>query len=294
MAVSIGITGYSGFIGKSLLPVLVDDDKISKIYLLGRRDANQKETKTRWIKFDLENPSNNEDLELDVLVHVAGKFQKKTVDAESKEYFLTNVFGTYNLLTTFRPKHLIYVSTVDVYGVTSKVITEELQANPANYYSMSKYLGEQIANLVLGNSRVTVLRLGNVYGENDYSSKLIPLAFKKLTAKEKITIFGKGDYTRDYIYISDVVNIVKSFILKAKPGLYNVVTGESTRVKDVVKYIIDLYKVGEDNIELVPSDIQQISIKFDNSKLLSALGAYKFVKLDDGLRKIYDNRQIIF
>ena len=174
----VGITGYNGFIGKHLLKALADDRKIQRLVLIGRRSIEKTPNKVAWVPFDLTKEYRGEPIKIDTLIHLAGEIKKNPHDEKSKEYFESNVFGTYNLLKNFQVNHLIYASTVDVYGKAVRKITEKTHANPSDAYSFSKFLGELLSKYILSPTRVTVLRIGNVYGDSDNSSKLIPSVFR--------------------------------------------------------------------------------------------------------------------
>jgi len=293
MKKTVGITGYNGFVGRGLISKLIDDNEFEEITLIGRNTPIQNDSKINWIKFDLSNQYHGVGVSLDLLIHLAGKIKKDINSSEFKEYYDANCFGTFNLLRNFNTRHLIYISTVDVYGNKQEEISEHHKVKPIDAYSISKYFGELVSKYLLGQNRVTILRLGNVYGSSDDSLKLISTVFRKFARGQKVTIIGDGNYTRDYIYIDDVLDIINIFTQKKVAGIFNVVTGNSNRIIDVVETIRKLYGIDNSFLEFVSSSSKQASIKFNNSKLLSVLGPYHFKQIGDGLSEIYEYKKNI-
>lgn len=288
MKINIGVTGYSGFVGRHLIQSLINKTKIGNIELIGRSPPTQMLDTIKWVKFDLIEPYEGEQIQLDTLIHLGGAIKKGAKDDKSKEYFDTNVFGTYNLLRNFQVTHLIYTSTVDVYTKTHGKITEMSVIKPPDEYSFSKFMGESVCRNILPPSRVTILRLGNIYGSSDDSSKLIPSAFRNLSKGLNVPIYNGGQYTRDYIYIGDVINILNIFIDKKRAGIFNVVSGNSTSIINVVTKIQRLLGGNKNLIEFESLPISQFSIEFNNSKLLSVIGDYHFKDLEVGLKEMYE------
>ena len=288
MKINIGITGYNGFVGRHLFQSLINNNKIKNITLIGRTPPAQMLDRIKWVKFDLIDPYQGDQIQLDTLLHLGGAIKKGAKDNKSKEYFGTNVFGTYNLLKNFQVTHLIYTSTVDVYSKTLGNITEKSAIKPPDEYSFSKFLGESVCKNILPPGKVTILRIGNIYGSSDDSSKLIPSAFRNLSKGLNVPIYNGGQYTRDYIYISDLINILNVFIEKKKAGIFNVVSGNSTPIINVVKKIQKLLGVDKNLIEFRSLPISQFSTEFNNSKLLSIIGDYHFKDLEVGLKEMYE------
>ena len=147
--------------------------------------------------------------------------------------------------------NIIYTSTVTVYGDTKNInINENYLPNPMSVYDKHKLVCE---NLLLTHSkfsqiRTNIFRLSNVYGKSSGKSKsknrgivnnIIKLAIKG----KKLTIYGNGDYLRDFIHIEDVVNL----LLKIKRGkanniVYNLCYGKSYKLIYLFKTIINLLK----------------------------------------------------
>ncbi|MBK7869014.1 MAG: NAD-dependent epimerase/dehydratase family protein [Ignavibacteriales bacterium] len=127
-----------------------------------------------------------------------------------------NFMGTQTVLEAAhqnKVKRVTFASSSAVYGDTQIFpITEENPDNPLSPYGLSKLLGEKLCrfyNTAFGLS-VVIFRFFNVYGprQNPFSeySAVIPKFLSIIKDGGTPTIFGDGEQTRDFIYISDLVH----------------------------------------------------------------------------------------
>ncbi len=146
----------------------------------------------------------------------------------------------------------------------------------------------------IGNTRHTVIRHSNIYGPYDKfdleKSHVFAATITKVMAAKnggRITIWGSGEEERDLLYVSDLVDFVKSAIEKqtAVFALYNAGYGSSICVKELAKEIIGLS--GKDiKIEY---DLSKPNIKtklcLDTAKAKKELGWSPKVSLKEGIEK---------
>jgi UDP-glucose 4-epimerase len=160
---------------------------------------------------------------------------------------------------TAYPKPVVYASSAAVYGDHgSRPINERAFTKPLSAYGADK-LGcdhhARVASLVHG-VPVTGLRFFNVYGprqrpESPYSG-VISIFCDRLAAGKSVTIFGDGYQTRDFIYVSDVVNALILAMDRAstgaalvdrssgKPLVLNVCTGRQTSIRTLATVVSQL------------------------------------------------------
>jgi len=126
-----------------------------------------------------------------------------------------NVVGTLNLLESARldgVQSFVYSSSSSVYGDTPKLPkVETMPETPMSPYAVSKLTGEKYCKVYnqLYGLRTVGLRYFNVYGPrqdptSEYSA-VIPKFITRLLAGEQPVIYGDGRQTRDFTFISDVV-----------------------------------------------------------------------------------------
>jgi len=151
----------------------------------------------------------------DGVIHLAALASVPASFKNPVETYEVNFIGTENILAAAlqqKVKHVTFASSSAVYGDTELLpITEETPDNPLSPYGLSKLLGEKLCrfyNTAFG-LRVTVFRFFNVYGprQNPFSeySAVIPKFLRIIKEGGTPTIFGNGEQTRDFIYISDLV-----------------------------------------------------------------------------------------
>jgi nucleoside-diphosphate-sugar epimerase len=210
----------------------------------------------------------------------------------------TNVSGTLNLLITSKDakvKRLVYASSSSVYGNSSELPKVETQKpSPLSPYAVSKLAGEhycQVFYRVYGLETV-ILRYFNVFGYNQdpYStySAVIPKFISCMSRKESPTIFGDGFQSRDFTFVSNVVeaNLKATESGSAVGEIINVASGRSYTLLNLIAKInsilgfeiepvFDSPKIGEIKHSLA-----------DVTKANKLLDYFVEVDFDEGLRRI--------
>ena len=161
-------------------------------------------------------------------------------------YFDVNVKGTLNILNQSvknNIKRFIYIASSSSYGIPKKYPTpENSKIDPQYPYALTKRLGEE---LVLHYSKIynlnsTSLRFFNVYGPRARTSGTYGAVFgvflAQKIANKPYTVVGDGTQTRDFTYISDVVDsIIKVFKKKNISGeIFNVGSGKTVSVNRII------------------------------------------------------------
>ena len=145
-----------------------------------------------------------------------------------------------------RPKPIVYASSAAVYGDRgSQPIHEQVPGMPLSAYGADK-LGcdhhASVAGRVHG-LPVVGLRFFNVYGprqrpDSPYSG-VISIFCDRIAAGKSVTIFGDGHQTRDFIYVSDVVEALLLAMDKVSvnPSVFNICTGQETSIQTLARII---------------------------------------------------------
>lgn len=147
-----------------------------------------------------------------------------------------NVTGTANVLNcavAVGTKKIIFASSAGtIYGDAERLPTPETAPLlPISAYAASKQLGEawiEYYQRAYG-LQFTIFRYGNVFGvrQDPYGEAgVIAIFAQRLHNGEATYIFGKGNKTRDYIYISDVVNANVLALKKGRNQIYNLGHGK--------------------------------------------------------------------
>lgn len=213
---------------------------------------------------------------------------------------------------------LVYASSVAVYPMDRQfspnaVFSETDQAfepgtyrlslNPDGGYGWAKLVGELQLNLMEGIA-IGIARIFNVYGENEplgETGHVVGDLIRKaiLYPKEEFRVWGSGEQTRDFLYVSDCVDALLrleekiSNLNESQSNLYesplitNIGSGKATSIREVAKKIIE---ASGKNIEPI-YDFQKltgpISRTADITRARALLNWQPKVSLDDGLRRTY-------
>jgi UDP-glucose 4-epimerase len=247
---NILITGGAGFVGSNLG---------KRLYFLGYSVVSIDNYSTgsennhiegiEYIKEDIiSNIDYNTYGKFDAIVHCAAKARIKQSFIDDKEYFHTNILGTYNI-TKYAAQNCIPI----VYIGTSSHHSGKF----SNPYTFTKDVGEDIIRLYQQNFSLlaSITRLYNVYGPNELMDDNGTLIGKwKYNYKNNLPfiIYGDGSKRRDFTHVDDVCDAIIKIIINHKYGFeFELGRGENysiSEVADMFQYNNIIYKpdlVGE-------------------------------------------------
>ena len=255
------VTGGAGFIGSNIVEELVkrgDAVKVIDNFLTGKREnISSFLDKIEFIEGDIRDSDVcNRALEgVDFVLHQAAL---PSVPRSIEDPLLTteiNIKGTLNILLASREakvKGFVFASSSSVYGDDPNLPKkEDTVGNPLSPYAISKLTGEkycQVFHQIFGLSTVC-LRYFNIFGpRQDPSSQyaaVIPNFITRMLKGEGPTIFGDGEQSRDFTYVSNVVeaNILASKAQGASGEVFNIACGERTSVNALVSKLNEILKV---------------------------------------------------
>jgi FlaA1/EpsC-like NDP-sugar epimerase len=260
------ITGDKGFIGTNL------KNKLNTLGLSWQA-ASLEEGKDLSIRSQV--------MELppaDIVFHLASNIPQKTNGGYEKDIeTMKNIIEFCEMNNSV----LIFPSSSAVYGDADDIVNENSVLNPINEYGKSKMYCERLFNESQING--AILRLFNVYGENQYEKFVIPSIIKGVK-DGKITI---SLAKRDFVHISDVIEAMlkAAIICKDKKEILNIGSGESAELKHVADVIESL--LNKQTIREYQNNLGNIkSIRADMEKTKRVLNWEPEIKLEDGLRRI--------
>lgn len=187
----------------------------------------------------------------DVIFHLAALPRVQRSMKYPLETHRVNVDGTLNVLLAAKEqgiKKFVFASSSSIYGEQDHLpFTEEMKPNPMSPYGLHKLIGEQYCLLFnkLWGLEVICLRYFSVYGpgmspNGDYAL-LIPKFIKYMSNDKAPIINGDGEQTRDFTFISDVV---EATLMAAQSdisgGVFNIGFGKGTSVNKVAGMINQL------------------------------------------------------
>jgi len=190
------------------------------------------------------------------VVHFAAQSHVQNSFEDSIKFTHDNVLGTHTLLESSRKygkiEKFIHVSTDEVYGESMNELnelhkTEHSILCPTNPYAATKAGAELIAQSYSHSYKMPIIitRGNNVYGQNQYPEKLIPLFVKLLKEDKKVTIQGKGESVRAFLHAYDTAKAFECILEKGKIGeIYNIGCDEGMEysVMEIAKILIKMIK----------------------------------------------------
>lgn len=214
-----------------------------------------------------------------------------------QDYFHSNVDGTFSVLEVARKaniKRFMYTASSSCYGIPDKFPTDEsADIRPEYPYALTKRLGEEIALHYAKVYKLPVvsLCLFNVYGPRSRTAGTYGAVFgvflgQKLAGKP-YTVVGTGEQTRDFTYVTDIVD---AFYTAAKSDIvgerFNVGSEHTYSVNRLVK----LLGGTEENIVHIPKRPGEPDCTWaDTSKIAKALNWRPKVTLEEGVQHMLDN-----
>lgn len=163
----------------------------------------------------------------------------------------TNIGGFLNMLVAARDagiKRFVFAASSSTYGDSESLPkVEEVIGRPLSPYAITKYVDELYADVFARTYGIEFigLRYFNVFGRRQdphgaYAA-VIPLFVKKLMAHEQPVINGDGEYSRDFTYIDNVIQMNMRALTTSNPEavnqIYNTAYGERTTLNQLVSYL---------------------------------------------------------
>jgi len=213
---------------------------------------------------------------------------------EPLQYHRANVDGTVSVLEASRAhnvKRFIYTASSSCYGIADQLPTPETAPIKPEYpYALTKYTGEQYAlhwNSVYKLQCVS-LRLFNVFGPRSRTSGAYGAVFGVFLAQKiagrPYTVVGDGTQTRDFTFVSDVVDaFVRSAESQVEGEVFNVGSGGTYSVNLLVELL------GGDKIYIPKRPGEPDCTFADITKISQILGWEPKVAFDDGVKSMIDN-----
>ncbi len=289
------VTGATGFIGSYLCREVVRrDNDVFALSHSGKTAKVQQLLQDR--KFHL---LTGDILDADMMADIIGDngitdifhLAARLPDGDSTDdfqvYFDANTQGTLNVLraaSQHNVKNFVYVSTMSVYSEPPYYlpVNESHPISPPTPYGITKLGGELMCELFSGPMRLIVLRYGGVYGQYQYERDVVPVFLNQALHNNAITVYGNGQQSTDFIYIDDVVTGTILAWEKGEPGVYNIASGEETRIIDLAEKIKSITGSGSEITLSGKSTDRPFRFVMDIEKARKDLG-WSPRSLDEGL-----------
>jgi UDP-glucose 4-epimerase len=294
------VTGGAGFIGSNLVDKLIKvGHKVIVLdnFCTGRRSNLSQHNKKflKIINVDITSAKVEKYFrKVDFVFHLAGLADIVPSIENPEKYFEVNVTGTLRVLEAAKKnkvKKFIYAASASCYGIPKKVPTKETSEIKTMYpYALTKFQGEQLVMQWFKNYKLPTisLRFFNAYGLRSRTSGAYGAVFGVFLAQRisdrPLTVVGSGNQTRDFIHVSDLVNVILKAAKSPQKGkIYNVGGGKEVKINKIVKLI------GGRRISIPKRPGEPDRSLADISKITKDMNWRPRVNINEGVKELLKN-----
>jgi UDP-glucose 4-epimerase len=299
------VTGGAGFIGSHTVDALRATSSYD-IAVLDDLSSGKRERLHPTVRFYHVDIRNSEEVCLvmerehpEILLHLAAQLdvrksvEKPVFDAD------VNIGGFLNLMEAGRKRGLrrvIFASTGGaIYGEQESFPCDERhKCRPLSPYGVSKLATE--AYLFFYKTQYGIdyvaLRYSNVYGPRQDphgEAGVVAIFCGRMLARQSCTIYGDGEQTRDYIYVSDVVRANVAALEQPASGAFNIGTGIETSVNRLFNLLAGIAGAVEAPVRAPQRPGEQRRSVISPARAASELNWRPQVSLAEGLKLTFES-----
>lgn len=294
------VTGGAGFIGSHIVDALVR--RHIKVYVIDDLSTGSRKNlnpNVQFYKMSVVDPAAAQlvaKLKPDIVFHLAAQIDVRCSVEDPPADARVNIMGTLAIAHVSAKagvKKFIFTSSGGaMYPDTLRPpYSEKTLDDPLSPYAIAKRSAEMYLSFEhrIHGMKTVVLRLANVYGPRQalrggYAG-VISVFARQLIKKEKAVINGNGKQTRDYVYVSDIVQAHMLAMEKMVTGTFNIGTGIQTSVNTLFHHINKLTGARQKETYGPACKGEVMRSALDARKARRELGWTPKVKLDEGLKK---------
>ncbi len=266
MQKNILLTGGAGFIGSHVVRLFVNKYSNYNIinldaltYAGNLENLKDIEDKPNYF-FEKANILNTDTLtnifseyNITDVIHLAAESHVDRSIVSPLDFIYTNIIGTVNLLQAAKKywkdnlnEHRFYqISTDEVYGTLGSegLFIETTPYSPNSPYSASKASADHFVRAYGETYGIpyVITNCSNNYGPNQFPEKLIPLFINNIIDKKPLPVYGKGENTRDWLYVIDHARAIDVVFHQGKnKATYNIGGVNEWKNIDLVKLLCKL------------------------------------------------------
>jgi UDP-glucose 4-epimerase len=239
------ILGSEGFVGHNLVKGL------SKKHEIICADIYENSSHKNYSKFDVTDSISVENTvkDVDVVINLVAHSLVSSIDGPVKNANV-NIMGLLYILEACRKnniKKIIFTSASSMIGEPqTSTVAENHLATPKTAYGITKLTSEHYLQLYkdMYDLDFVIFRFFNIYGPYQKNG-LIPTLYSRIKNNQPLTVFGKGDQIRDYVFIEDIIEFFEkaSNSTIADNQIFNMGTGIGTSILEIIEYFSKILKI---------------------------------------------------
>jgi len=295
------VLGGGGFLGSHACDALLAHGCRVRVFekqYVGKENIQHAIKDIEWIEGDFTNRAHLREIVqgMDYVIHAIGTTLPESSNENPVYDISSNVISTLQLLEAAKEagikKIIFFSSGGTVYGVPQKIpIEEDHPTDPINSYGIQKLTIEKYLKLYyhLYGLDYAIMRISNPYGERQRpiaSQGAVAVFLYRALKNETVEIWGDGSVTRDYVYVSDVADVITLLLrYEGKSKLFNIGSGRGLSLLELLKTFEKI--IGR------PVDVRFTSARpfdvpvniLDNSLARRELSWAPKIGLDEGIRR---------
>jgi UDP-glucose 4-epimerase len=295
--VRVLVTGAAGFIGSHLTDrLLADGHEVIGVDDLSSGSRANLSDRVELHELDVADPMLVElarTARPEVICHLAAQVSVRVSVADPLRDARVNVLGTLTVLEAARAagaRKVVYTSSCAVYGPPATLpVPPDAPLNPLSPYAASKTTGEVYlaAYRELHGLDYTTLTLANVYGPRqtpEGEAGVVSIFCDAMVSAKPTLVFGKGDNTRDYVYVLDVVDAFARAVGERGGGRrFNIGTGVETSDRELHSLVAAAAQAPDEPASAEPRLGDLTAMSLDPASAFEELGWRPATALADGL-----------
>jgi len=294
------VTGGAGFIGSNLVDALIEENH--EVAVVDNLSTGKKENvnpKAKFFEVDITDETALKsvfaEFSPEVIFHLAAQASVRMSVENPAEDIKINVIGTINLLELAvqnKIEKFIFSSTGGaIYGDgASRPTTEEAEEEPACPYGLDKLAAEKYIGYFATTSdlQTICLRYANVYGPRQNpkgEAGVVAIFAAKMLSGEPVQVNGTGEQTRDFVYVSDVVEANLKALESKKSGIYNIGSGIETNINEIAETMKEISESQSEITKAKANPGEQMKSSLSAEKAKAELGFEIKTTIKEGLEK---------
>jgi UDP-glucose 4-epimerase len=234
--------------------------------------------------------------QVDYIFHLAAYAAEGLSHFIKRFNYNNNLIGSINLINAavnFGVKCFVFTSSIAVYGKGQLPMTEDMTPQPEDSYGIAKLAVEQeleVCHEMFGLNYI-IFRPHNVYGENqnigDKYRNVIGIFMNQAMQGLPMTVFGDGEQTRAFSYISDVAPVIASSIEvpEAFNSVFNIGADTPYTINELTSVVTRHMGCGKE-VKYLPARKEVVHAFSSHEKVKTVFGCNSKWTLDEGIARM--------